>query len=147
MSARKLVSVCALALTVGLAGCASGSDDEAGIVVSDAWVRATPPVTNVAAFYFTVENNGDVADALIAASSPSCAQMEVHESVLEGDVAGMDQVARVDVAAGQRVVFEPSGLHLMCLGLVAPLNVGDTVSVLAEFEHAGSLNISVTAVD
>ena len=45
--------------------------------------------------------------------------------------------------AGETVTFEPSGLHLMLVGLNHPLVEGEAFPLTLEFEHAGTIEIEV----
>lgn len=128
-----------------MSGC--GSSGSSDIVVRDAWSPPTPPVTNVAAFYFTIHNLTTTADVLVGAFSSSCDEMQIHESVMTGDVSSMDELFKVPIEPDADVIFEPSGLHLMCLGLVEPVKDGDSIAVILEFERSGSLDIEVVGDD
>ncbi len=128
-----------------MAGCSTS--DSADIVVRDAWSPPTPPVTNVAAFYFTIHNLTTTADSLVGASSSSCDEMQIHESVTTDDVSSMDELLEVPIEPDGDVVFEPNGLHLMCLGLAEPVKVGDSIAVILKFERSGSLDIEVVGDD
>ena len=136
----------AAGLCLVLASCSSSSSSSS-LAISDGWSRPTPPITNVAAFYFVIENATGEDASLVAASSEACAQMEVHESVLEDAIMGMGAVEGVPVGAGQRVAFEPNGLHLMCLGLVEPVESGESYRVTAQFEGGTEITFTVVGDD
>ena len=74
-----------LTLTVSLGACGAGAaDPDAGLpIVSDAWVR--PPVgpERPAAGYLTITNPCVDADALLGASSPVAASVQIHQSMTE----------------------------------------------------------------
>ena len=46
----------------------------------------------------------------------------------------MQPVESIEVPAGETVALEPGGYHVMLIGLVEDLEVGDTVEVTLEFE-------------
>lgn len=48
-------------------------------------------------------------------------------------------VSDVEIPAGRSVIFEPGGLHVMLIGLVRPLAVGDGLSITLRFEQAGEI--------
>ncbi len=130
---------------LAVAGCGSAGATE--VVVRDAWSPPTPPITNVAAFYLTIHNPTATGDALVGATSPSCDEMQIHESVVTGDVASMGELTEVSIAADADIVFEPNGLHLMCLGVTKPVEVGDTIAVTLDFERSRLLEIEVVGDD
>lgn len=135
-------------LIVALAAC--GGDDATteppaagGITVNDAWARPPAMPGGNAAAYFTLRNDGDTADRLIAAAS-ALGTTEIHESSMAEDgTMSMRPVDGVDVPAGESVAFEPGGLHIMFIGVAEPPAVGDTVSLTLTFENAGEMTIDV----
>jgi copper(I)-binding protein len=115
------------------------------LVVRDAWARATPPGTAVAAVYLTVEG-GAKPDTLRAATTAVAAMTQIH-SVTETDgVARMRETDGVAVPARGKVVLGPGGLHLMLMGLERPLVAGDRFDVALEFAHAGRRVASVVVI-
>ena len=120
-----------------LAGSAAAQE----VSVTQAWARATPPGSIVAAVYLTIDNGGRPADRLISVSTPAADRAEVHTIVHEGDVVRMRRTEPLDIGAGERLVFEPGGRHLMLMGLKAPLVEGRRVSVTLDFEKAGRIAV------
>lgn len=123
---------------------AGGAD---GVVVTDAWIRPTPPVSNIGAFYLTVHNDGQDPDGIVSASAPRCAEIEIHQTTTVDGVASMDRAtgAELTIEPGRSVVFEPSGLHVMCLGLDEPVVDGEQVELTIEFERAGPIRVEAVA--
>ncbi len=89
--AARRTLVAALAATFLVASCgsdqqsvdATGSPAAASIDVSSVWARTSPMVAEAGALYLTIDNNGGLDDALIAAHvDPSIAKTaELHETV------------------------------------------------------------------
>ncbi len=95
------------------------------------------------AAYFTVRNDGDTADRLIAVSSP-LAMAEMHESVMAEDgTMSMNPVAGVDIPPNGSVEFKRGGLHIMFMGITEPPAVGDTVSLTLTFQNAGDVTLDL----
>src|SRR5277367_2421126 len=86
----------------------------APLVVTDAWMRATPG-TQVAAIYMTVRNPQPRAVNLIGASSPAAESAMIHESSLTGTQASMRPREQLRLAAGETLHFSPGGLHVMLM--------------------------------
>ena len=127
----RLAPFAALLALAALPASAAGA-----LSIKGAWARPTPPGIEVGAGYFEIDNGG-AADRLLRASSPRARRVEFHESRTEGGIARMRELATVAVPAATRVAFAPGGLHLMLVGLGAPLLAGDHVPVTLVFEHAG----------
>jgi copper(I)-binding protein len=125
---------------LGLTQCAS-SDPQFELT----WVWARPADIGMnSAIYFTIKNNGSF-DSILSASSSIAETVEVHRSTAHADgTVSMVMQERVDVPGGERVHFQPGGLHVMLMGLKTPLSAGDTFPLKLEFEHAQDLTIEVT---
>jgi hypothetical protein len=62
---------------------------------------------------------------------------------MEGNMMKMHKVDAVEVPAGQAVGFASGGLHVMLIGLKAPLVEGNTFPLTLHFEHAGAVTVEV----
>jgi copper(I)-binding protein len=80
---------------VALAGCSAG----AGVRVEGAWIRVTTP-DRPAAGYLTIVNDGDQPDALVGASSPAFAEVELHETVAMVSPAASATASPAGMASG-----------------------------------------------
>lgn len=151
----------AVLLTLGLMLSACGSSNDVSVV--DAWARPAAAGTNSAA-YFQLFNGSDEADALLSAQSSVARVVEIHETMMmdmsehmgegdemgdsEGTEMGMEAMQmvpqdRVDIGAGETVVFEPGGLHIMMIDLQQDLAVGDEIDLTLNFESGLSLALTV----
>lgn len=89
----------------------------------------------IGAGYMTLINEGSEPVALIGARSPAAQRVELHTTELDGaGVARMVEQARIEIAPGATVTFEPGGLHVMFMGLAQPLAEGDRVPAELLFE-------------
>lgn len=115
------------------------------IIVERSWARATPPGATTAAGYLTLTSRSG--DRLISISSPEAARVEVHETAFADGVMTMRQVKDgLPLPAGEAVVLEPGGRHLMFTQLAGPLADGDEVPVTLTFERAGDLEALLDVV-
>jgi len=112
-------------------------------VVSDAWARATPPGVEVGAAYLVI-TGGDHADRLLGATTPRAAMVHLHDVTESEGVAQMRSVEAVPVPAGAKVTLAPKGLHLMLMGLDAPLIAGQTFPLTLQFAESAAQTVTVT---
>ena len=107
--------------------------------VTDAWARPAPGGGQSAA-YFTITNPATTTEALVSATSPGASMVTVHETSVDGaGMSDMHPVAKVDIPAGQSVLFKPGSYHLMLMGLTGDLTAGGTIELHLVFEHAGTV--------
>ncbi len=136
----------ALALLVAssaIVACNS-APEPAGIEITEAWSRATPPGATTGAGYFTVTNHGPHEDRLIGVGSPIAAGVELHESSVDANgMAHMRPLESVPLPVGDEVRFEPEGKHLMFVDLRQPLAADERVPITLRFEHAPAQTIQL----
>ncbi len=101
------------------------------------------------AVYMRIVNNTDSDDALLGATVPGCGTVEVHEMVMQDDVMTMRQLEgnRLPIPAGETVMLERGGLHVMCFGKTGEFTVGQAVPITLEFENAGAIEVSAEVTD
>ena len=134
-------------MTVVLAACASGSS--AGLQISDPWARPVPASAPNAALFMMINNESDIDERLVGASSDACRVIEVHQSSMQDGVMRMEQLADgIAVDASEEVELAPGGLHLMCIDTQLDFAEGQEIDVTLEFRTgSGSSHAeTVTAV-
>lgn len=107
------------------------------------WARATPGAARNGAAYLKIENKGATADRLIGAEAAVAATVELHTHVHEGGVMKMRPSGPIDVPAHGAATLQPGGLHVMLIGLKAPLKEGDRFPLTLVFEKAGKLALEI----
>jgi hypothetical protein len=130
-----------LALSVLLLLLMAACQPAVGLTVSNPWARPGIAGGNSGAF-FVIENPGE-ADTLLSAASDISTAVELHRTVMEGDVMQMQPQESVPVPAGETVAFQPGGLHVMLIGLKADLAPGDTFELRLIFEMSGEIVLQV----
>jgi copper(I)-binding protein len=115
----------------------------AGLTITDAWSRSTPPGVTVGVAYFTLKNDTGKSDRLLKISSPIAEKVQVHRTEILDGIARMREVAVLHVEAGQELKFEPNGMHLMLMGLKKPLVEGQTFELSLVFEVSGARKVKV----
>jgi copper(I)-binding protein len=114
------------------------------LVIGDAWTRPTAAGMPMGVAYFTITNGTRIDDALIAASTPVAARVEMHETSIEDGMARMRPLTEIPVPAGGRVAVAPGGIHLMLVDLAQPLEAGTRVPLVLEFRTAGKVSVELS---
>lgn len=120
--------------------CLMASQAWSEVQVTDAWVRLLPPGVSATSGYLRMTSDQD--DALIAVSTEHAAMAEIHESSMQDGVMQMSQVSKLPIHAGETLVLEPGGLHLMLMGLKDNLKAGQAFPLVLEFEKAGRVEVA-----
>jgi periplasmic copper chaperone A len=124
--------------------CAQAAESRLGnLIITEARARPTPPGISVGAVYFSITNAGSKADRLLSVSTPVASRVELHESRNMHGVVEMREMTSVDCPPGATVRATPGGLHVMLLGLAAPLAAGTELNVSLQFRDAGVLTLKV----
>lgn len=111
------------------------------LTIDHPWARASVAANGAA--YMTISTSGPEPDELIAAASPVAGKVELHTHIMEGDVMRMRPVRAIEVNVGEPAVLRPGGLHVMLIGLKAPLQEGETFPLTLRFERAGEITVDV----
>ena len=96
----------------------------------------------VAGGYMAISNEGVQADRLIGVSSSIAASASLHETRVDANgVASMSPVEALEIPAGDTVLLEPGGYHIMFMGLTGRFAEGDMLPVTLTFEKAGAIEM------
>ncbi|MBX3636350.1 MAG: copper chaperone PCu(A)C [Rubrivivax sp.] len=119
------------------------SHAQSEIQILQPWARPTVAGQAGGGGFLTLRGAAS-ADRLIGGTAPGIAErVELHTMRMEGDVMRMREVPAIDVPAGQTVELKPGGLHVMFMGLKAPLKEGDSFALTLRFEKAGEKTVQV----
>jgi copper(I)-binding protein len=108
---------------------AAAAEQNTDLEFESAWVRALPPFQPNTAAYLTLVNRGDVAIAIVGASSNVADKVELHTTRKIDGLMRMEPLQALAVAPGERVELAPGGTHLMLLGLAYMPAPGDDVKL------------------
>lgn len=141
-----LIPVALIVLAGTLATC--GGSDDGKLQISDAWSR-TPAVTQEnGAVYMTIQSPVDVQLIKVGVPASIAGKAELHGTVASGSggdsVMSMRPASALDLPAGQDVVLEPGGSHVMLLKLAKPLQSGETFPLTLTLEKAGEVQVDAT---
>ncbi len=140
MSFKTLTAL--VATTLALSG-AAFADTAHKIMVHDAYARASNAKAGAA--FMEIMNHTDTDDRLIAVKSGVAARTQLHTH--QEDANGVMKMLHVEdgfvVPAGESVVLERGGNHVMFMGLTHPFEDGETIPVTLVFEKAGDVSVDV----
>jgi len=126
----------ALAALLATATPAAAGDLE----ISDAWLRAVPPVSPTMAGYFEIRNRGDRVVKLEGADVAFAGGAMLHDTRSTED--GQRRMVHLDsvrLDPGDRVRFAPGGKHLMLMKLSQVPRAGESVEVCLTFANHDDL--------
>ncbi|QDI69811.1 hypothetical protein CD934_14755 [Streptomyces calvus] len=137
---RLTAAALAVTGTLALAGC--GGSDGSGSGAAELSVGSAympQPVSDMAAGFLTITNDGDTADRLTGVSSDAAGQVTVHETV-DGS---MREVEALDIPAHGSLVLASGGNHLMFEQLKQKPKQGQTVFVELRFAHSDPVTVEL----
>jgi copper(I)-binding protein len=141
MMLRQIVQIL-LVLATCLVMPAFAGDLARQIEITAPYVRAVPPGQPNSAAFMTLTNSGDVDGALVAAASPAAEVVELHTHAMVDGMMRMRRIERIALPAGETVKLAPGGLHVMLIGLVAPLVIDETVEIRLSFDDGSERLVS-----
>lgn len=130
MSARPVFRPAIVAACLVLAGCGG---EPMPLSASGVTILEPIPGQDRTVAYLTLDNAGDLPITLTRVTSPQFAAVEMHATILDDGVAGMQALDAITIAEGSSIVFEAGGRHLMLIAPRDPLAAGDEVTL--EFHH------------
>lgn len=108
----------------------------------DPYVRAVPPGQTISAAFMQLDNNSDVIRTIVNASSPVCKIVELHSHVHENGMMKMRRLDSLELAANDKTVLRPGGLHIMLIGLHEQLKLDQKIPLTLEFSDGSSKTIT-----
>ncbi|MGP5716916.1 copper chaperone PCu(A)C [Brachybacterium tyrofermentans] len=126
----------------GAAGPGSGA-----ISVTDPWVKAADE--GMTAAFGTITNGTDADLVLTAVTTPATDMVQLHETTSDGS-GGMSMQEKdggFPLPAGEDLVLEPGGDHIMLMDLPKPLQPGDTLELTLVFSEGTEHPFTATVKD
>lgn len=139
---RALLTAALIVLTPYTAQAFSGSES-ATIQTYDAYAFATSPTPKNGAVFLTIKNTGIEDDALLSAQSDVAETIEIHEMAMRDGIMQMRKLESLMVTPDSKSILEPTGNHIMLIGLNKPLVEGESFPMTLNFENAGDITIDV----
>ncbi len=140
---RPILSLCAL-MAIAFPALAQ----EKTPVISSPYAFATAEGQKNGAAFMSIDfgtSGIEQEDHLLSVSSDIADMVELHSMSMEGDVMQMRKIddAGITIPAGGNLKLQPSGDHIMLMGLHTPLTIGQSIPLTLHFEEAGNLRVDV----
>ncbi len=134
-------------LAAGLAGSAAAHEYRVGSLhIDHPVIRVASPVSKTGAGFLTIVNRGKQPDRLVAVITDAANRADLHGTIQQGNVMQMRaQADGVPIPAGGTVTFAPGGLHVMFIGLKAPVPDGRMIKARLQFARAGAVDVAFKA--
>jgi copper(I)-binding protein len=91
----------------------------AELVVEEGYVRDPIPGRSMSVAFMTINNTGSADVVLKTAAIEGAKSVEIHTHTHKDGVMRMRQLYELTVKAGESIVLEPGGFHLMVFGIKA----------------------------
>lgn len=117
----------------------------ADMLIEDAYARVSSNMAMSGAAFMAVTNPTDQDDRLVSSSSDIAQRVELHTHIQDtGGVMRMVEIEDgIELPAGETVLLERGGLHVMFMGLNETLEHGDEVEVTFTFETADPVTMMI----
>lgn len=135
-----ILALCVSGATTAYAHVESVSDLE----IVHPWAKASLKGVPNSAVYMAITNTGNANDRLVAVSTEVSESAELHTMSMDDGVMRMRRMKDgLALPAGETVVLEPGGKHIMLIGLSRQLKAGERFDLSLTFEKAGEHTIEV----
>lgn len=111
------------------------------IEIMDPYVRMVPPNAPATAAFMKIKNNDSQDHTLLSAKAYINKITELHTHIHDKGVMRMRQVEKIELPAGEATVLQPGGLHVMLIGLNAPVQKGQNIKLDLTFEDGSTKTV------
>lgn len=96
----------------------------------------------ISAAYFSVTNNGTNDIRLLSVTAEGVGMSSIHETIVENNVARMEEVeGGLLIPAGEIVELAPGGHHVMLMNISNPLVDGETLLLNLNFDNGATISV------
>jgi len=111
------------------------------LAIAHPYAIETAATARTGAGYLSVTNNSTAPDRLLAIRT-DFPRTEIHTVDVDArGVARMHPVEALEIPPGSTITLAPQGLHVMFMGLTAPLSAGESIPAVVVFEEAGEIAV------
>jgi len=147
MNSIKLAAISAAIIAMISVSIATAHQEKVGsVTVHHPWARASATSqAKTGAIFLKLENHSDSEVILIEASTDVAKRTELHTHIMNDN--GVMQMRPVEggirVSASETVELKPGGLHIMLMGLKAPLFEGEFFDITLTFSDGSTGTVPV----
>jgi copper(I)-binding protein len=113
------------------------------IKITDGYIKASIPGSDITAAYMTINNHSDKALTLQKITSTISSRIEIHEHSMTDGMMRMRQVDNINIEPNSNVVLKPSGLHLMIFSLSRQLTEQENIKLTLHFSNKTKIDIQL----
>lgn len=111
------------------------------ILVKDAWIRGVPPSAKSTAAFMIIQNSGAEEMVLQSAACGIAEMVQIHTMAQVGEMMMMKEVSELKVPANGETALAPKGYHIMLIGLIRPIDEGETIPLSLNFADGTTVNV------
>ena len=131
-----------LAVTLQIVAC--GQPAGPPLTISDMVVLEPLPGSRMVAGYLQLENHSDEPITIVKVTSAAFASIEMHETIIENEVASMISLTPLVIGQKSAVVFEPGAKHLMMFGAAKEIVAGAPITIEFHDNANGLVAVATT---
>ena len=129
------VFMCSAFLFSAVANAAGSS-----LQLHDSWIREAPPSAKVLAGFLSIKNSGQTDRLLLSIEADGFEKVEMHKTEVHGKMTHMVLQKELLVPAGETVLLEPGGYHLMLMRPAKSFRAGDNITLKFSFKDGEVLS-------
>lgn len=114
----------------------------AAIEISNPMAKAQTDLSAPGGIFMTIVNKGG-ADKLVSIKTPVAKMAQIHNSKMKMGKMRMRRKTTLSVGANSTVELVDGGLHIMLIGVKAPLKSGASFPLTLVFQNAGTIDVTV----
>ena len=99
------------------------------------------------AVYLRIRNGGDSDVTIVSASTAAAAEVAFHRTVVAGEMARMEAIDNLRIAAGETLELAPGGRHIMLSGLAADLAPESALTLRLESESGEVYELEIPVLN
>ena len=111
------------------------------IIVKDAWIRGIPHSAKATAAFMAIQNTGPDEMVLKSVTSEVAEIVQIHTMEQVGEIMKMKEINELRIPANGQTVLAPKGYHIMLIGLLRPINEGETIPLSLSFVDGATVGV------
>ena len=111
------------------------------ILINDAWIRGIPSSAKTTAAFMTIQNTGSEEIVLESAVCGIAEIVQIHTMEQVGEIMKMKEINELRIPANGQTVLAPKGYHIMLIGLLRPINEGETIPLSLSFVDGATVGV------